>query len=345
MKRELDPEPLQVTSVAFFAQARDLIAHMTWQDEPVADLTPEEHWQVVRQDLVRGLRSLMTTSKELNRVLVLDASLWQQLLGALQVSRGQPLSVLRLDVMEVHDLAILSSQAYSPDRLMTYDLSIVGEIRGGLPLHAYAETALNLLFDTFRRLNQDALLVTLRTQAADPVRWWLELLRSVLRRDTEMAGVSALFRAIPGFRPTDPFYLWRATGERFLGNNAVSLRGKWYGLDAWLDRQLLGWNPEGSAKAQTLFWRTTLRYSSRTLQEPDSVLTLVPLEDLPQSYLLFWFVLVGARSPPNVPQRHRMFHACVACERELSSDALCCWLRDEPSRLYCNAQCFAQVNK
>lgn len=315
---EADLSEIEADNLAFFDRARDLLAAVIWDDDGAT----------YERQLVKGLRSLMTASRELNKRVVTDSALWEQLLGAMMHSRRFPLTVVRLDRMQLNDLAALSSQALSLDRLMQHDLGVAGEIRGGSPLPPYAETALQLLRDMIERQGYTEEVRRRRTLAPDPMRWWIELLHSVLTRDLD-AIVETPFS-------------WYPYTLRFRRAHERSLETKWYGLGSALETFLLRLNTEASVKAQTLHWRMVLRYGALGMQQSDSPLTLVPLEQLPVSYNLFWFVLLGRRSPPDAPQRHRMFHACVTCQRTLDSETECCWLPSEPLKLYCNAECFVK---
>lgn len=310
---EADLSEIEPDSLVFFDKARDLMASFVWVDGNEGQL-------------VKGLRSLMTASRELNRRVVVDSALWEQLLGALMASRGLPITVVRLDRMQLSDLVALSGQAFSLDRLLQHDLAAAGEIKGGSPLPAYAETALQLLVDLIERQRYSEEVMRQRATAPDPLRWWIELLHAVLTQDLDSLV------PLP--------YGWFRYNLRFRREHEHSLQTKWWGIGTSLQVFSERLNAEASARAQTLHWRIVLRYAAMGMQQADGPLTLVPLEQLPVSYNLFWFVLLGRRSPPDAPQRHRMFHACVSCQRPLDSETQCCWLPSEPLRLYCNADCF-----
>lgn len=352
MKRELEAD-LGPDGNAFFVMARDVLHQLVLDEDgpPLADPQMTNDSIKRHRHVVKTLRAWMTSSRTLNRTLVMQPLLWQVLLPEARPG----LSTGVWDQMHAGDMLRLCYVEYTHNGLRVFDPMArslqLGEAMEDAQFQAslsFDTTPLRFLADLeqlMRQLVGDVVLpshITARNRGYDA-------LRLRLYDSPDPLGF-CLALLIVAMQPYDPEGLVRLTPEDY-ASLIATLQGTFM-FKAMNDirRTMLGplqrlfalWPSYGPRCNEALRrqLRAEIQCRAWRLQALDSPQTLVPRTELPWSYVLFWFTMM-TRLLEVHPDR-TMFHACVSCFEPLDAQSECCWHRDAPQELYCNAMCFTK---
>lgn len=347
MKRELETEALGPDGAAFFLLARDVLHQLVWSEDDAPSDESSSQGAQRRKDVVKTLRGAMTASKPLYRALVRQPLLWQSLL-----KEARPgISTVVWSQMHSGDLIQLMRSAYDYTSPATssavrralhwgdalQDAQFLGALGGRSPGRFLDE-----LESLLSVLTADITASSRHSHTS------YDALRRRLFATPDPLGF-LLSLIVAALMPYDPQHELALQPEEFAAL-IVTLQGSFSYTPlnqimarvlAPLQRLVQLW-PEQRARCDAMLQselRGEIEWAAWRLQTPDEPLSIVPRAEMPWEYVLFWYVImtqyIGIYG-------HRMFHACVGCFEPLNAQSECCWHRDAPNQLYCNADCFTR---
>lgn len=386
MKRDRDTPETQAITLVFFDQARDLLSRIVWDDvqtsETEGPLSRETYSRSPKERIgaIRRLRALMTTSRELNRVLVLNSQLWVDLMAVLAPQQGLRLRCYEFRCMNWSDLLQLYNKRIAPEVLVT---ALLGPTLSPALARLTDDTELLGLLGTRSPAEFEANVMRVvgttlwHILSVNQVEWRQQQWLRDMAWDRWMAGrfysvdrpldwlLQATLQLAQDRDPDGTPFTPRGTEQSFEGPEYDVRRsshlpynynhwGEYMDVKDWvppMQRLVALWEQATQERQEAhLAFESRLRrdvqWAVAHLQQDDDAGTLVSKSELPMSYSLFWFALAYAGNGgryTRYPREHRMFHACVGCEQPLHGE--CCWSRDEPNQLYCDAACYLDAGK